>query len=112
MLQFHLEKIGVRNHRSGITKILGTVPSCPMCPKYPHSPVHFDFNQMAFDLNHVLTLEWTQPFQAAVILAKSVLREKITLIWFCFNIYSFIVFKSKTLRITIDITCSMIFYTQ
>ena len=39
MLQFHLEKIGVGNHQSGITKILGTVPSCPMRPKYPHSPV-------------------------------------------------------------------------
>mgnify|MGYP001792178814 CR=1 FL=1 len=39
MLQFHLEKIGVCNHQSGITKILGTVPSCPMRPKYPHSPV-------------------------------------------------------------------------
>ena len=27
------------NHQSGITKILGTVPSCPPRPKYPHSPL-------------------------------------------------------------------------
>ena len=39
MLQFHWKKIGVCKHQSGITKILGTVPSCPMRPKYPHSPV-------------------------------------------------------------------------
>ena len=40
MLQFHWKKIGVCKHQSGITKILGTAPSCPMRPKYPHSPVY------------------------------------------------------------------------
>ena len=53
MLQFHLEKIGVGNHRSGITEAFGIVPSCPMCPKYPHSPVPHHTQMLQADIPFV-----------------------------------------------------------
>ena len=43
-----MEEIGVCNHQNGITKILSTVPSCPMRPKYPHSPVLLDLDLLHY----------------------------------------------------------------